>query len=290
MENILDYIASDPSGHQKWMDVCKEDKQELSACSLTCVYWANQCRQRIFNRLILRSTVDVKALTKLVKASTSPRITPVWDHVWLIVAAQEWTSSRSWVHDIHNLINIIKKRGNPYAFSYLSITGHAQDQGQDKQHAARSVHWDLPRALPLCYHPYTFLRLQQVHCPNLANLLALLRELSQLQVLECIRVTWDPSLLDPAPPTRRTGPALLSVQTLECTDNALLCLSTLWQGRSFRIPDNPPSMVQPLETDVEVIRKIVGLLHAGACGSNSHSVELQMHQYISDNEGLRHSK
>lgn len=37
-------------------------KRLLSACSLTCFYWATQCRRRIFRFLALRSYEDIRTL------------------------------------------------------------------------------------------------------------------------------------------------------------------------------------------------------------------------------------
>ncbi|KAI0812498.1 hypothetical protein BC629DRAFT_1473327, partial [Irpex lacteus] len=37
-------------------------KRHLSACSLTCRYWAIQCRCRIFDSVTLRSLDDVQTL------------------------------------------------------------------------------------------------------------------------------------------------------------------------------------------------------------------------------------
>ena len=38
-----------------------EEKRLLSACSLTCVWWAQQCRRHIFEMLTLRSANDARA-------------------------------------------------------------------------------------------------------------------------------------------------------------------------------------------------------------------------------------
>ena len=79
----------------------KEAKRHLSACSLTCFYWATQCRERLFRFITLKSGEDIHAFRSFTRRPP-PRLPPILAQTRFLTA--EWdlrTQKRPWVHNLY---------------------------------------------------------------------------------------------------------------------------------------------------------------------------------------------
>ncbi|KAI0084294.1 hypothetical protein BDY19DRAFT_541316 [Irpex rosettiformis] len=67
-EHILVYVGDeDRLWNGKDPMARREEMKHLSACALTCVYWAQLTRWRMFYRLVLRSAKDINDLRSLLQ-------------------------------------------------------------------------------------------------------------------------------------------------------------------------------------------------------------------------------
>lgn len=74
----------------------KEAIKSVTACSLTCVYWARICRQKLFRSVSFKNYKDMCAFQSLV-INTPTRFTPISEYVLYAVLVQR-VGDRPWLH------------------------------------------------------------------------------------------------------------------------------------------------------------------------------------------------
>lgn len=95
--SILNYVAYD-SGlwDSEWINLRPEQKQQLSACSLVCLWWAEQCRHLLFAELTFRSLADLDIFYSFVE-STPKRLVPL-DRLLQRASIEQDLKQRTWFH------------------------------------------------------------------------------------------------------------------------------------------------------------------------------------------------
>ncbi|KAI0797290.1 hypothetical protein BC629DRAFT_1592334 [Irpex lacteus] len=74
----------------------KKAVKNVTACSLTCVYWAQICRQKLFGTVWIKSYEDMRAFSSLV-ANTPKRFQPISNYVGSAYLEQR-VGDRPWIH------------------------------------------------------------------------------------------------------------------------------------------------------------------------------------------------
>ena len=117
-----DMLDTTSPNHVSAIAARRDEMRHLSACTLTCVYWAQLTREHLFQRLILRSSKDMSGLLSFIHAPQSPRIPPICDilrylFVYYTLGDQPW---------FHNLAGPVANRQvSPFLDVCLIITGPA---------------------------------------------------------------------------------------------------------------------------------------------------------------------
>lgn len=172
-------LANDSSSERK------EAKRQLSTCSLTCFYWATQCRPRLFESLTLRSADDVRAL-RMFTQSSNGRLPSMLSQVHRMTAELRLTpSSPPWIHNLHIFIQSpcarahIKRREmskGPMQI-YFHIYGPLPNPScsQLTQTMTRGfLSATLPRTLPAQFRLCSYLHIHNFHFANVSEFTGLL--------------------------------------------------------------------------------------------------------------------
>ncbi|KAI0748977.1 hypothetical protein BC629DRAFT_1599073 [Irpex lacteus] len=158
----------------------------LTQCSLVCLFWANKCREHMFSERTLKinSYEDAEIFRRYVIGGC-PRLTPVHQLISQIVVYQDYKSGRSFLH-LLNLLNIQDKLNS------LLINGPVPDGF----HPAKldTPHWSIPLCIVV---PSSFLKkriiLENVHLPSFYHVTKYIRHFSCAAYMELTAITWDGS-------------------------------------------------------------------------------------------------
>ncbi|KAI0088199.1 hypothetical protein BDY19DRAFT_994121 [Irpex rosettiformis] len=137
----------------------KEAKQLLSACSLTCFYWATQCRERIFRFLILRSLEDIRTLRSFT-SSPLPRLPSILAQVRYLTAEWKLAQGQPWIHNLYIFLQsqhirlgdehgIEEREEGFYVFLTLHLFGPlSETPGRRRDDIRHILSRGLPRTMP----------------------------------------------------------------------------------------------------------------------------------------------
>ncbi len=219
----------------------KITKHELASCSLTCRYWARQCRPSIFGRIKLLSRVDVLTLLSFLELPRS-NIAP---HI-RYVSLEHKESCEPYEPWLHLFVALVHKLG-PHVrwdLTLIDITSPPRPQ------SLRSIYRGLPRPLP---SPSSLVALQltNYHLRTFTNLIVLVASLPSLEQLSCTRLSWDS---DPVEFSRISNRLKhkhgLQVHMIQCQDHS----SMIWLR---------PHMMQLRQLDVTIVRCLVRCIVSG---------------------------
>ncbi|PSR90698.1 hypothetical protein PHLCEN_2v4847 [Hermanssonia centrifuga] len=221
-------------------------KHELASCSLTCRYWARQCRPSIFGRIKLLSRADVLTLLSFLESPRS-NIAP---HI-RYVSVEQKESREPYEPWIHLFVALVHKLPHVrWDLTLIDITSPPRPQ------SLRSIYRGLPRPLP---SPSSLVALQitNYHLRAFTHLVRLVASLPSLEQLSCTRLSWDS---DPVEFSRISNRFRhkhgLRVHMIQCQDHS----SMIWLR---------PHMMQLGQLDVTIVCHLVRCIVSGIRYENS---------------------
>lgn len=208
---ILDFHQVDEGHHTQHdhdlRNYATVEKHDLGQLSLVCRHWGQICQRKIFETIRLGSWADVHELQALLDAPAS-RISRYILH--LEISAQDGPGE-PWLH----LIAFLWPR--LYAIEqYVGLTLSLKNTRPTRCSSMRSIHAALPRSQPVFSSRITHLTLTDISFRQIADLMHLVGEMSDLVDVDCIRLTWGvPERL----PQRQMGRGYsnLTVRMSDCT-------------------------------------------------------------------------
>ncbi|KAI0697572.1 hypothetical protein BC835DRAFT_1413609 [Cytidiella melzeri] len=286
-QDVLDHVGADDDtlfllGSQERRDMIRH----LTSCSLTCVYWAQACRPRIFRYIRLQSLADLRGLSSLV-LSTPQRFTPVSEHIQYVQLVQR-LDEKFWLHTLP----LQPSYGLGVLFSRLiktdsgiSIVGPPLVEHQLEPLATPRLFAGLPRSLPPHILPCQTLLLENCHFLSLNYLrrslhpfkLAAKTRLSFLEI-HLVNSTWNSRmrLMD----ALFTGRLLelpssqVHIRAWDCSndvDSAWAAFACARQTCRHPTPHNSPLSLHSL--DQRIIYEISNTMHQGI-GRSTVSTDL----------------
>lgn len=223
IRNILAFILSaDTSRRNKDH---KREKHALSACSLTCVYWATLCRENIFSELTLRSLRDVRTLQAFSEIQL-PRVRGILAYLRLVCLEQS-LNDRLWFYNAHIILDSLPT--SHFVSTHFYFTGPLITQPTCRHPLSRNLPQTLPPILRRCDR----LELKDVHFTRFEGIQNLLKDVSLtglFPVQDFKKVTWDVDA-DAPPEAPRPfvfplGPERVITIASKCTDAALLAMKS----------------------------------------------------------------
>ncbi|KAI0084299.1 hypothetical protein BDY19DRAFT_541759 [Irpex rosettiformis] len=234
-EDILFYV-----GNEDRLKPCedptarREEMKHLSACALTCVYWAQLTRERMFGRLILRSSKDTSGLRSLLThASPSDRIDPIGTFLERLVVYYK-LGDLPWFHNVPGLVASGAYNLRRVAFHVLGPVPPAFTAGNTRRSVLHPLFFAVPRVMPMIsFHKFTVkVYVKNIHFTHPTMLYNLLQDCKLLHPTKivCRNLTWDH---DPTATPSSLGWTLGHhsrpeyLYSLRCTDNALANIMAL---------------------------------------------------------------
>lgn len=166
-EHVLWHVCSSDSLSEDCESTARREAiVHLAACSLTCVYWTQVCRPRIFRYIWIRSFNELRTLLSLVLIGTTlSRLRPISQLIFRANCVQR-LGDRPWLHNLRLLT--YRHITGDYAQLHLHIIGHSSHH-----HAIGSLASSpspllvgLPRTLPSIFHSCNTLTLRELHFQN----------------------------------------------------------------------------------------------------------------------------
>lgn len=235
-ERIISFLAGERLEHQFDMPL-EVSKGQLGVCSLTCRFWAVQCRRRMFRRLTLRSHEDFTTLQAFVEASK--------EYNWSIarflgeVELECRISDHPWIHHLYTSKSLLP-RLSPYG---VYITLHNRGPEQKTPNTIRGVHHLLPRSIPPSLSLAVHLDLQDIHFRSfeqITNIVASVYCVDSSPIWNHRGLTWDTHQADFVTPPKYHCPFQfhqLLLRLEECKDPWLF-LRLMVTNRTTRLPQN----------------------------------------------------
>ncbi|KAI0763919.1 hypothetical protein BC629DRAFT_969855 [Irpex lacteus] len=200
---------------------------DLKQCSLVCLFWANRCREHIFQdrTLEINSYEDAEIFRQYIGGGSS-RLTPVHQLIHGIYATQRYDRQRSFLHLLYVLV--IKDK-----LQSFSITGPVPDGfGPAK---LDTPHWGIP---PCVVAPSSFLQkqvlLHHIHLPSFHHVTKYIKHFCCATDILFESITWDgqtptyslPQASSTIACHRRPRSLDISAKR-DCTDSVHLALTAL---------------------------------------------------------------
>ncbi|KAI0768367.1 hypothetical protein BC629DRAFT_866223 [Irpex lacteus] len=161
----------------------KEAVMAVSACSLTCLYWARICREQLFREVRIKSYKDVRAFSWLV-SNTPKRLTPISKYVRWVTLVQR-VGERPWIHLLWLQPSLCLLRGGVNI--HFEINNEDSDTPRDattpQRSTSRRLFAGLPRTPPSSCYQCNTLMINRPHFVTLQDFTSLLR-----------KFVWDQSL------------------------------------------------------------------------------------------------
>lgn len=170
----------------------KDTKQHLSACSLTCLWWAQQCRPVVFQMLTLRSADDVRILQGFL-AHPSPRLPSIQAYIQ-VLGLQQSLDESTWIHRVF-LDPTLSRLPRDLTIIRPSSTAetlprrHISHVGESTS-GRRSLFADVSRTLPPSLCRCDLLVLRDAYFNTLRDVFAALKGIHIERRLAFCRVTW----------------------------------------------------------------------------------------------------
>lgn len=165
----------------------KEAIKNVTACSLTCVYWAHICRRALFWAVWIKNYEDMCAFAVLV-ANTPAKFTPISKHVGYATIVQR-VEDRPWLH-------LVRMQPSLFRFLRFNIIFHIEDAPKDtstssQRSMSRRLFACLSRTPPSSCLQCTTLTIDKPHFVTPHDLTAFLQNFNQPSSLVLTNVTWD---------------------------------------------------------------------------------------------------
>ncbi len=168
----------------------KEAIKNVTACSLTCVYWARICREELFWSVWIKNYEDMRAFLALV-VDTPARFMPISEYVWSTTLVQR-VGDRPWLHLI---------RMQPSSFQFwpwqhqISIGFRIENPPNNatslQSSTSQRFFASLPRTPPSSCLQCDDLIIDKPHFVTPHDLASFLRKFSQFDSLRLTNVTWS---------------------------------------------------------------------------------------------------
>ena len=234
-ENIL-FFVGDVSKLNPGLDrpARRIEMKHLSACSATCVYWANLTRQRMFTHLILQSYEDFCGLQTLLRAPSSSRIYSISALLRSLEVFYK-LGDQSWFHSVAALRASAAPRLRGIGLHIVGPPTPALIAATGRGSVLHPLYFSTPRLLPptIFHDLYPDVFVEDIHLPNAAALFNLLQDCVSLLPwrLYCRNLTWDhssratPSSAGLKAACRREY-AMRQMNSWGCTDDILVAFMT----------------------------------------------------------------
>ncbi|KAI0091512.1 hypothetical protein BDY19DRAFT_630281 [Irpex rosettiformis] len=133
----------------------REEMKHLSACALTCVYWAQMTRGRMFDRLILRSAKSISGLQSLLHASPSDRLGSLGTILKELVICYK-LGDLLWFYNVPGLVASGANKLHWVDFHILGPVPPAFTAGNTRRSILHPLFFAVPRVMPMTsFHKFT---------------------------------------------------------------------------------------------------------------------------------------
>lgn len=181
----------------------RKHKKGLSACALTCRYWADRCRPFLYESLTLRSSDDWDYFRRIIKLR-GPSVA-------LAVRRLELEETDyPWAH-----CGFISLPSLVPALTTLRLT-HTDGEASEKLWKGRPPQFaNLLAVLPSRFQKLETLEFEEVYFPTFEKLVGCAGSFPELTTLTCKKVVWARRRADALPPVRAAW-RLRSVGVFDC--------------------------------------------------------------------------
>ncbi|KAI0084307.1 hypothetical protein BDY19DRAFT_542406 [Irpex rosettiformis] len=194
-EDILFYVgdrdqlraSEDPTAR-------REEMKHLTACALTCVYWAQSARRRMFRQLVLRSAKDLNDLRSLLPVSASSRLAPIGAILRYLVIYYK-LGDLIWFYNVPGLVASGANKLYWLFFHVLGPVPLAFTAGNTRRSVLHPLFFAVPRIMPMTsFHKFTVdVYVENIHFTHPTMLYNLLQDCKLLHPsdIACRNLTWD---------------------------------------------------------------------------------------------------
>lgn len=156
-------------------------KGGLTACSLTCRFWARVVRPMLFERLTIRSPDDIVQLLAFLNA-LDPLHLPLGSCIEVLYAIEDLQSPRiPWCHQIFSLRQVLPEVVF-HDVAFLTIEGSTVADQFDPKPRPLLPCAMFPRTLPGSTTPLGLLRLRRLQLPSIRELVKCVQRLGLTKV------------------------------------------------------------------------------------------------------------
>lgn len=169
----------------------KEAIKHVTACSLTCVYWAQICREQLFGDVWIKSYEDMRAFSSLV-ANTPKRFEPISNYVeW--ASLEQRVGDRPWIPLLLMQPSLFIPLRNSPITTYIIKDSYSGDKAITPPWTThRRLFASLPRTPPSSCLQYTYLTIDNARFATINHLTSLLGILcTSTEDLTLSSITWD---------------------------------------------------------------------------------------------------
>ncbi|KAI0092284.1 hypothetical protein BDY19DRAFT_590941 [Irpex rosettiformis] len=208
----------------------REEMKHLSACALTCLYWARLTRERMFERLVLRSAEDLQGLRTLLGASSNDRLCPIASLLQVVVIYHK-LGDLPWFHNARGLKKSLTDRLRDIVLHILGPVPSALTDGNTRRSELQPLFHTLPRVLPMTSfcRRYVKVYVENIHFTRPTVLFNLLQDchLVHLHSIHCKNLTWDDDATPFSPDWQFTDWPNMQVLVSQCKDNTRVAAMAL---------------------------------------------------------------
>lgn len=239
-KNILNYIAAPNYGNGpvSFSYAC----WRLHDCSLVCAFWAEKCRQIVYQgaQLEIWSRTRADGLRWMALKRSSSRITPIPELIKNVAVHIKprkvlKDDGPSWLHLLFAPLVHKKLSQSPLMMDHEEHTFPRRFPLA----SFKSPHWSLPRSIPPSFSPYRKVELRNMHFHSYSNFVKFIGHFTHAEEFTFAKMTWDANATGGPGPLRsftaRRRP-LKKVTAEGCTDNTLVFLQATKQDSVFPFP------------------------------------------------------
>lgn len=168
----------------------KETIKSVTACSLTCVYWARICRGQLFRRVWIKNYEDMCAFRSLV-VNTPTGFTPISEYVLETTLVQR-VGDRPWLHLIRMQPSLLPwRRPGGLPWLYFCIEDSPNYGTRPQRSISQRLFASLPRIPPSSCLQCGSLTIDKPHFVTPHDLTSLLQKFSRFPYLCLTNVGWS---------------------------------------------------------------------------------------------------